>query len=253
VAIADGVVYATSYDGHIYALNPDNGDLIWQFPADIEPGDKEPADEDTPLKERIEPKAFSYAAPTVHEGMLYVGNLDGYMYAIHTKDGSLKWRFKTGSGITSSALVHAGTLYFGSKDNHLYAIDAATGSQVKWKFKAGGDVLSSPKISDGVIFIGSNDKNFYAIDAKTGQEKCHFTAAGEVISYGAFYKNLVFFGGGQNDGHIYAINQADCSLFFKYKTGYKIESDPILLDNNLYITSGDRKLYAFKINKTTKD
>jgi outer membrane protein assembly factor BamB len=181
--------------------------------------------------------------------VLYVGNLDGYLYAIQTADGKMKWRFKAGGGITSSPLVDGGAVYFGSKDDNIYAVDAVTGKKALWKFKAGDDVLSSPKIVDGVLFIGANDNNFYAIDAKTGKEKCHFAAKGPVISYGAFLQDLVFFGGGQGDGNIYGINRNTCELFFSTKTGYKIESDPVFDGERLYITSGDMKLYAFKINK----
>lgn len=268
--LTEGVVYVTSYDGHVYALKSDSGKKIWQFPADKKPepppaeGDEKVAkekaakDKDAPANSaavepaapEITPGEFSYAAPTVKDGVLYVGNLDGYMYAIRTADGTLEWRFKAGEGITSTALVQGGVVYFGSKDNNVYAVDAESGKKVIWKFTTGDDVLSSPKVENGVLFIGSNDNNFYALDLKTGKEKCHFSAKGPVVSYAAFYKNLVFFAGGQGDGNIYAVDEGTCKLFFSSKTGYKIESDPVLDGANLYVTSGDRKLYAFKINKT---
>ncbi len=266
-AISEGIVYATSYDGHIYALKTEDGSLQWQFPAvpaKKEAKKEEPKEETkegakaietspapvTPPPAAIAPKAFSYAAPVIRDGVLYVGNLDGFMYALHTADGSLKWRYKTEGGITSTALVHEGVIYFGSKDGHVYALDTATGSKLKWKLKTGGAVLSSAKWVDGVIYIGSNDKKLYAIDAARGQEKCHFEAGGEIISIPAPYKNLIFFAGGQGDGRIYAIEKDSCKLFWKHKTGYKIESDPVFDGDQFYITSGDNKLYAFKINKT---
>ncbi len=274
--LSEGVIYMTSYDGHVYALAAKTGKLQWQFPAEPEEaepeekedeaaageggeagaGDAEATGDDDAAEQRaepeVEPKSFSYAAPAVKDGVLYVGNLDGYMYAIHTADGSLKWRYQTGGGITSSALVVDGTVYFGSKDDKVYAIDAATGTELKWQFQTGGDVLSSPMIKDGVLWVGSNDHKFYALDAATGEEKCHFLTQGEVVSYGVFYKNLVFFGGGQGDASVYALDRANCKQFFRYKTGYKIESDPALDGDRLYVTSGDHKLYAFKINKTGK-
>jgi len=254
--VVDGVVYTTSYDGHVYALKAESGSQLWKYPpakppaaapAAVEPGAT------APTAEPDAPQAFSYAAPTVRDGVLFVGNLDGAMYALHTADGSLKWRFPTGGGITSTALVEEGVVYFGSKDDHVYAIDAATGSKVLWKKQTGGDVISSPKLADGTLYIGSNDTRFYALDAKTGEERCHFnTTSDEFTSFGAVYRDLVFFGGGQNDGHLYALERDDCKLFFKFKTGYKIESDPVFDGDVLYLTSGDRKLYAFKINKTAR-
>ena len=253
--LAEDAVYTSSYDGHVYALQTATGKMLWQFPpaekaAKPEEGKKEKkAEEPADTQPDPKPGAFSYSAPVIKDGVLYVGNLDGYLYAIQTADGKLKWRFKAGGGITSSPAVEGGAVYFGSKDDHVYAVDTATGKKVLWKFKAGDDVLSSPRIVDGVLFIGSNDNNFYALDAKTGKEKCHFTAKGPVISYGAFFQDLVFFGGGQGDGNIYGLNRNTCELFFSQKTGYKIESDPVFDGDRLYVTSGDMKLYAFKINK----
>lgn len=262
-ALLEGVVYTSSYDGHVYALQANNGKRIWKFPPEEKPQEakegkegKEGEKKGEKKEEEIavptldpKPGAFSYSAPAIKNGVLYLGSLDGYLYAIQTADGQMKWRFKAGGGITSSPAVEGGAVYFGSKDDHVYAVDTATGKKVLWKFKAGDDVLSSPKIKDGVLYIGSNDNNFYAIDAKTGKEKCHFTAKGPVISYGAFFQDLVFFGGGQGDGNIYGLNRSTCELFFSQKTGYKIESDPVFDGDRLFVTSGDTKLYALKINK----
>jgi len=254
-ALSESAVYISSYDGHVYALQTATGKKLWQFPAADKAPQPEEGKEGKKTGEITEPAldpkpgAFSYSAPVVKDGVLYVGNLDGYLYAIQTADGQLKWRFKAGGGITSSPAVAGGMVYFGSKDDHVYAVDTATGKKVVWKFKTGDDVLSSPKIIDSVLFIGSNDNNFYALDAKSGKEKCHFTTKGPVISYPAFFQDLVFFGGGQGDGNIYGLNRATCELFFSQKTGYKIESDPVFDGDRLYVTSGDMKLYAFKINK----
>ncbi len=264
--VADNVVYLSSYDGRLYALQAETGKKIWQFPAEpkampvavdaeqeskkAKPAKKEAKAAPVVAIEAPKPQAFSYAAPVLHNGVIYIGNLDGYMYAIHAKDGSFKWRFKTDGGITSTVLIQDGVLYFGSKDDHVYALDAATGKKLLWKFKTGDDVLSSARFGDGVIYIGSNDHNFYALDAKSGQEKCRFAAKGPVISAGTLYQNLIFFGGGQGDGNLYAIQKDSCQLFFSYKTGYKIESDPVLSGNQFYLTSGSRKLFSFRINKT---
>ena len=82
----------------------------------------------------------------------------------------LKWKFKTGSCISSSPVVSDDVVYYGSWDNHLYAADSKTGEE-KWKFEIGGWVMSSPAVSDGMVYFGSNDKHLYALDTKTGEEK----------------------------------------------------------------------------------
>ena len=47
------------------------------------------------------------------DGTLYVGSLDGSLYAINP-DGTQKWAFPTGGGSSSPAIGTDGTLYVGS-------------------------------------------------------------------------------------------------------------------------------------------
>lgn len=96
------------------------------------------------------------------DGTIYIGSLDGRLYAIRL-DGQEKWRFQTEGPIYSSPAVAAnGLIYFGSDDGHLYALNAD--GTVRWSFKTDGEVRSSPVITgDGTIYIASRDGNLYAI------------------------------------------------------------------------------------------
>uniref|UniRef100_A0A7C5U415 Uncharacterized protein n=1 Tax=Fervidobacterium nodosum TaxID=2424 RepID=A0A7C5U415_9BACT len=63
-------------------------------------------------------------------GCIYVGRVDGYIYALNP-DGSLRWKIKTNGIISSSpTLASDGTLYVGSWDGHLYAIQTDSGGLV---------------------------------------------------------------------------------------------------------------------------
>jgi len=67
-----------------------------------------------------------------------VGSTDQNLYAIDQQAGTPKWKFKTGSRLTSSPAVANGLVYFGSYDGNFYAVDARSG-QLKWKFQTGGE------------------------------------------------------------------------------------------------------------------
>ncbi len=77
-------------------------------------------------------------------------------------DGTLKWKFQTNDGISSSpAIASDGTIYVGSS-GYLYAIQSD--GTLKWKFQTNDGISSSPAIaSDGTIYVGSWDKYLYAI------------------------------------------------------------------------------------------
>ena len=250
-AIKGDIVYFTSYDGHIYALKIANKELVWKFPeshnekvAALKSEGKDIAG----LVEDLKVGEFSYSAPFIDGDILYVGNLDNYLYAVNINDGTMVFRFKTEDAVTSSPVVENGIIYFGSNDKHLYAIDAKEGKKVYFKVETQGWINSSPRIEGDKIYFGSNDKNLYIVDKKSGSIAGKFAAAGPVISIPALYKNIIVFAGGQGDGTIYFVDSATLKSIFEYKTGGKIESDPVIEGNIVYITSTDRFTYAFKFN-----
>ena len=102
------------------------------------------------------------SSPAVAGGVVYVGSLDNWLYALDARTGQEKWRFKTDDDVFSSPAVAGGMVYVGSWDNWLYALDAETG-QEKWRFKTGGPVASSPAIAGGVVYFSSLDGYLYAV------------------------------------------------------------------------------------------
>ncbi|MFL5733675.1 MAG: PQQ-binding-like beta-propeller repeat protein, partial [Chloroflexia bacterium] len=87
------------------------------------------------------------AQPVIKGDTLYEGSWDGFLYALDTKDGAVKWKKDLGrttsgkcapdtAGITSAAAVTDKALYIGGGDDQLYALDPGTGDVI-WKFKTG--------------------------------------------------------------------------------------------------------------------
>src|SRR5258706_483792 len=76
-----------------------------------------------------------FSSPAIDaEGTIYVGSLDGRLYAIDTK-GQLKWSFQTMGAIWSSpAIGRDGTVYVASIDTNVYAI---RDGQLLWAVKLG--------------------------------------------------------------------------------------------------------------------
>ena len=53
--------------------------------------------------------------------MVYVGSLDGNMYALNASTGAKLWSYATGSYVESSPAVANGVVYVGSDDGSVYA------------------------------------------------------------------------------------------------------------------------------------
>ena len=57
--------------------------------------------------------------------VVYVGSGKGYLHAINTADGSLRWEYQSSNGIYSSPVIDdAGVVYFGNNDGKLSGLNA---------------------------------------------------------------------------------------------------------------------------------
>ena len=79
----------------------------------------------------------------------------------------LRWTFKTGDAVKSSAALVDGRVFIGSNDSNLYALKLADG-QVLWRHAAGAEVESPPLVLNGRVYFGSSDGRLHAVDAATG-------------------------------------------------------------------------------------
>jgi len=116
------------------------------------------------------------ATPAIADGVVYVGSMDGHLYAVDAQSGTEKWKFKTAGNkyfplgeVQSSPAVGDGMVYFGSRDGALYAIDTAKGA-LRWKADQENFswVISGPALYKGMVIVGTSDaQNIKAYDAKT--------------------------------------------------------------------------------------
>ena len=220
-AIADGVVYIGSTDGHIYALDALTGDLIWT---------SSPAD------------GGMQSSPAVADGVVYAGSWDSNVYAFNAADGSLLWNRTTGDGVISSPSVENGIVYIGSNDGNVYALDAATGDPAWIYTTAGPRVVSSPAVAGNAIYVGSEDGNLYALDSGTGAPLWNFTSAGPVHSSPAVASGRVYFG--SDDGNLYALDASTGAILWNFTTGDAVRSSPAVAGGVVYAGSYDENLYA---------
>ncbi len=148
------------------------------------------------LKWKFQTSGEVIASPTVDHGIVYVGSIDGNLYAVDSRTGLLFWKYKANARIVSSAAIWNKTVYVSSYDRNFYAIDSATGI-LRWKFKTPAErrfaaehihgtypyaetmpdpfdsYMSSPAISNGVAYFGRGDGNVYALNATTGIFRQH--------------------------------------------------------------------------------
>jgi hypothetical protein len=210
----DGTVYVGSFDGKLWALNPD-GSAKWTFRAGLE------------IK----------SSPAVAAGgSVYFGSRDRKLYALNP-NGAEKWHFKIGGWIDSSpAIASDGAICFGGWDQKFYCLNP--NGTPNWSFQTAGVIDSSPAIGlDGTIYFGSHDQDFYAL-TPDGKLKWKFRTGAPITSSPAVdsNKSICFT---SLDGFCYSFNQ-DGSLRWKLRTGGITSGSPVIgSDGAVFVTVND--------------
>lgn len=107
-AVKDGVVYITSWNKGLYAIDISTGMSIWTHG-----------------------RYSSMSSPTIDpdERIVYYGDQDGGFYAVDTESGKTIWKHQTGDKILSSPTLILGTntVIIGSRDGYVYLLDSMSG------------------------------------------------------------------------------------------------------------------------------
>jgi outer membrane protein assembly factor BamB len=247
-AVVDGVAYVGDTAGHLYALDFQNGGLLWSFtvvsgaaidgsPA-VDPGLALVffgADDGSLRAVHVANGSFGWsakvggqlAAPVVSGGVVYVTSSTGKVEALREATGAMVWSRTLGSSVTSAAALSAaaGLLVVGESNGDVVAVSAATGA-TQWTYATGGGVTASAVVYAETVYVGSSDHKVYALNLQTGGVRWTFTTGGAVDDTGALViaasgapTSIVI---GSNDGYVYVLSASTGKLVFKLGMGSPI-------------------------------
>ncbi|HOT92788.1 MAG TPA: PQQ-binding-like beta-propeller repeat protein [Anaerolineae bacterium] len=144
--VVDGKFIIGNGDGNVYALDLDDGTLVWTFPA----------------KDRV------WATPLVVEDTVYIASLDHTLYALDVATGGEKWKLELGGAIAATPIFLDGALWVGDFTSKLYQIDPST-HQIIWTFEAQDWLWATPLVDGAVMYFADVGGHVYALDTETRQ------------------------------------------------------------------------------------
>ena len=175
-------------------------------------------------------------------GTVYVGSLDGYLYAINLENGGLKWRYQGSGEIKSSPTVFSNVVYFGDGMGIFHAVDAQTGES-RWTFETEAEIISSANVAQNRLLFGSYDQFLYCLSAEDGSLVWKLETEGYVHGTPAIINGAVVISG--CDGYLRRINIADGVEQQKIALGDYVAASPAILNNRAYAgTFGNQVLCA---------
>ncbi len=122
------MLYVTSLDHHVYALEIDSGEVVW-------------------TKEL--PGAMAGSPVLSEDGKtLYVGNFDYRVYALQAGSGKELWSVAGENWVWGTPALAGDTLFFADLDGYLYAVDPET-EAILWQEKVADAIRGGPVFDEG--------------------------------------------------------------------------------------------------------
>ena len=232
--IENNLIYLNGGDGSLYCLN-ENGNAVWSVSVGNE--------------KQYDFADYHQSSPVFFNNTIFFGLGDGFVYAVNSDTGELKWKFRTGDVVHSTPALDSSRLFIGSFDGNVYALNISDGSLI-WKFKTvgqmyfpKGEVQGSPSLSDDLIFIGARDYNFYAIDKKKGY--CHWNKVfkkGWVLT--SMINDTALYIEGADERIISAVNPQTGKEYWKRDMEFLMFGRPAFSGTFLYTGTTIGKLHA---------
>lgn len=141
------IVVCGCNDTYMYAFHAKTGKILWKFKTEGE---------------------VKYGAIFDDKrGLTIFGSMDGGVYLVNMKDGSLFHKFEARFGFYSTPVLDGDSVIIGSLDKIVYSFNIVS-KKTNWTFETSGRIFASPLLDKGSVFIGSNDGRLYEIDKDKG-------------------------------------------------------------------------------------
>lgn len=137
---------------------------------------------------RVETGAAISASPTVADGMLYLGNNGGSLYAIDLGSGQVVWKAHVASPLMSAPLIYGDLIIVGEGDatsvsaaqsrfmtkgqgpSALMAFSRSDGS-LRWQTAVTGSAMPTPAVIDGLLVDHDGAGWITVLDPATGETR----------------------------------------------------------------------------------
>ncbi len=252
--IDDERLYVGSDNGTMWALDQDDGAVLWSRVIGNHPKGK-----------------GIFSSPALYDGMLYFGGYDGNVYALDAETGAQRWLSFEADWVGSSPAIAPDlkTLFIGlefglwRKRGGIVALDIESG-KTKWIFREMPCLTHSSPLyiqEHQEVAIGSNDGCVYLFDALSGALKWTYCPGilseeefnsgfssidiKESLAYDAKRDLLIV---ANKAGSVFFIDRAQGGLVHEFKAEFGFYSTPVIFERSVLVASLDKNLYCIDLD-----
>lgn len=158
-------------------------------------------------KRTFENESFE-STPVIHNGVVYLGGLDGPVYALELATGKTLWTFDTEAGVKAAPAYRDGKLYVGDLDGRFHCLDAATGKSL-WGYESQAEIDSGANFFGDRVIFGSQDATLYCLDAESGKEIWKHQINDQIRCFPTIVDDRCFVAGCDGELHVIGVEKGE--------------------------------------------
>lgn len=198
--------------------------------------------------------SLGYSAPTPAPANTVVVCGESVVYRLDGATGKSLWNTTIGGKALGTPSVGGGRVFVAGDGGGLVSIDLESGNR-RWRFrvendKTGPDWFGSPLLVGKTLYVTTYRRNVYALDATTGRVKWSTKVLGPALARPALdpKRNVLYVTSGtfRDNPTLTALNARTGAKLWDYKLGY-LTAAPALSGDRLYLGSTNGYFYAFSI------
>ncbi len=231
--MAGGLVYFSSIDRHLYALNEETGTIAWYYGFDVSPN-------------------ISINLAVVN-GVVGICDGNGVVRGVNAVNGASMWNYSDPYGNKPLFLAGGNNAFYASALNifsptisNMSALDSATGTLLWYRSSS----TAFPRAADNMVYVSDlTGQALLGISAATGQTiwLTNFTDTFRLTPS----NNVVYVSSGTQLYAVYGGETPPLSGSMSWPLPFTTTgnvSDPAINGNTIYVSSSDGKVYSIDVN-----
>ncbi|MBA2296443.1 MAG: PQQ-like beta-propeller repeat protein [Actinobacteria bacterium] len=171
----------------------------------------------------------------VYEGVAYIGNYKGTIYAVSMRNGKVVWRYDPPGGkMASSPAVTDASVVVHGMDGVVRVLDRRNG-RLRWSFRIGSPIESSPVLADGIDYFGAWNGRIYALDLKRRKLRWGQSLGAKITSSAALAGKTLYIG--DYAGRLIALSTASGKVRFTRSVNGRIYGTPAVAGGRVFVPS----------------
>ena len=171
----------------------------------------------------------------VADGVAYVANYKGHVYALNMSDGKVVWRYKPRHGkMASSPAIVGDDLVIHGMDGIVRVLDRRNG-RLRWHFRVGSPIESSPIVQGGLDYFGAWNGRVYALDLARRKLRWSYRTGYKITSSAAIAGGTLYIG--DYGGRIHALSARTGKRRFVRSVNGRVYGTPAVAAGRVFVPS----------------